>query len=284
MKKVVAAGLIWGLLGTSVLASGFIGTPTAGLDKGQWSAGYEYAYSEQELEKTEVPGTQFTLNANREIVGSSSDGYTLKIKELKIHRHDFSLAYGIESWWEITASIGAADLKMDTTAPFGRPISNLDTDYAWGLGTKFTFFKQDKIDWGLAAKWNWMDNQADTSSTTDIGGGTLVRNKLETMVEYWDLVIALGPTIDLGGWKLYGGPFYYYLDGDIKNRNTSSTYTGGTYTGGSLLKESGELKAEDHWGGYLGTQFALVKNWDTHIELSFTPDGWGVGAALQIQF
>jgi hypothetical protein len=74
---------------------------------------------------------------------------------------------------------------------------------------------------------------------------------------------------------LYGGPFYYYLNGDYK----LSTYD----PAGVWWKEKADLKA-DSFGGFIGAQFALSKNLDLRTEFSATADGWAVGSSIGWKF
>jgi len=98
----------------------------------------------------------------------------------------------------------------------------------------------------------------------------------------WDLLIAVGPTIDMGGWRLYGGPFYYYLSGDLSYKETGEweEYVDGLDSGYWTYKESADLRAKDNFGGYLGAEIDVSKNCNANIEFSATASGWGAGAGL----
>ncbi len=84
----------------------------------------------------------------------------------------------------------------------------------------------------------------------------------------------------MGCWKLYGGPFYYYLDGDFDL--DSKEYESGTLTG--LCKESADLEADSNFGGFIGAIFPLSKSMDWTTEFSATGDGWAIGTGLGWKF
>ena len=97
---------------------------------------------------------------------------------------------------------------------------------------------------------------------------------------FWSGLIAVGPTVDMGGWKLYGGPFYYYLSGDL---DVKGTFTAPGF-GSSRWKASGDLEADSNVGGFVGGQFTLTGNCDMTTELSFTGDSWAIGTGIVWKF
>jgi hypothetical protein len=265
-KRFVVMGLALVLLGASAFAVGFIGTPTAELGQGKWAVGYNYSYSVQDLDKTKVKWSDYLDG-----VLDDSGVEKLEIKDVKIQRHYFTLSYGIADWWDIYANLGVADTKaQEQWEGDDEEGVNFDNDFAWGWGTKITFAKQDKIDWGATLQMNFID-----TSWSDKG----VDWTEEINIEAWDLLVAVGPTIDMGGWKLYGGPFYYYLNGEQKG-SYREVDDGEVWTG----KESCDLKADNNFGGYIGAQFDIAQNWTTNVEFSSTGDGWGLGAGITVKF
>ena len=154
---------------------------------------------------------------------------------------------------------------------------NFDNDFAWGWGTKITFAKRESIDWGVAFQMNWLDaSWSQTDSDADESW------KQTVDIEAFDLLLAVGPTVDMGGWQVYGGPFFYYLSGDADatHKTTAVVVPGDTFWSG---KASGDLKADSNLGGYIGAQLDLEQNWNMAVEFSFI-DGWGLGAGIVRRF
>lgn len=239
-----------------------MGPPTAELSKGQWNLGFNYTYSTQDLD---------TTTAKLVRTGEDPTTFHLKTKDFNVHRYYVAVGYGLAEWWEVYGQLGIADLKADFSgdtagAPWNDGV-NFDDDFAWGLGTRFTLAEQGKVKWGLSAQMNWLDTNWDDN----VGANT----KLKYSVETFDLLVAVGPTIDMGGWKLYGGPFYYYLNGDYKYTNVSP---------GSLWKETADLEADSNFGGFIGAQFALSESVDLATEISSTSDGWAFGTGIGWKF
>lgn len=248
-KKLVVMCLALVVFGASAFAVGFIGTPTAELGHGKWGLGFNYSYSSQDLDK-------------KNYKWDSGDVNKLKLRDFNVQRYYGTLSYGIADCWDVYAQLGVADVKVNAKETWdvgqNKWGMNFDNDFAWGFGTKVTFAKQDKIDWGAAFQMNWLDTNW---SRTD----------WEADIESYDLLIAVGPTIDMGGWKLYGGPYYYYLNGDYDE----------IFLGERVVSD---LRNSD-FGGYLGGAFDLASNCSANIEYSSNlNDSWSLGTGVTFKF
>lgn len=282
--RAVVLMVVLALSASTVFAVGHIGPPTAQLTKGQWSGGFNYSYSVQDLDDTKVKWSWFDDG-----VLDESGVDKVKITDLTTNLYYGNLGYGISDTWQIYVQAGVADIETDAEAPdngyFEDDKFNLDfdNDFAWGWGTKITFAKQDKIEWGTVFQMNWLDTSlSEKDSASDVDFTESWKDTID--VEAYDLLLAIGPTIDMGGWKLYGGPFYYYLSGDLDAKETGNGVDeGGPYTWNG--KASGDLESDSSFGGYIGAQFVLAENWDMSVEVASTFDnGWGVGAGITFKF
>ena len=272
--------VVVGLCASSVFA--VIGPPTAGLSKGQWSGGFDYSYSRQGLDTTKMKGTDNSYSVLGVLIPGDSgpiDPFRLKNKDLKTQRYYGTSGYGIDDWWELNLSLGIADVKdtskIDEAGAqwFGINFAN---DFAWGWGTKITFARQDKVNWGVAVQMNWLD----TSRSDTFSNGSHLYDRTMNLSTY-DMLVAVGPTVDMGGWKLYGGPFYYFLNGDLDEKYTR--YDSGVLR--AINKESGDISEKDNFGGYIGAQFELAKNLGMTVEFSSTGGGsYGLGTGITVKF
>jgi hypothetical protein len=268
MKRELALGLLVAIMSASAFGAGIIGPPTAELKKGQWSGGYDYMYSDMDLDKTTVDWVEDLLGAT---VYFGTD--RLKIKDFKIHRHYATVGYGLADWWEANFRLGIADVKAQFEGDSESFGLNFDNDFAWGWGTKVTFHKQEKISWGASVQMNWLD--ASWDGTMDFphmarsGAG-------DVDLDTHDLLVAIGPTADMGAWKLYGGPFYYYLSGEWEAKGGDSAGYG--------WRETADIEANSNFGAFVGAQFGLAQNTDLTTEFSFTGDGWAFGAGVALKF
>jgi hypothetical protein len=278
-KRFLVVGLVIVSLCANVFA--FVGPPTAELKKGQWSAGFDYSQSAQGLETTRLDGTYF--NAGSGITDPTTD--KVKFKELETQRYYGTIGYGIDDWWELNVSLGIADVKdqykdAEDSSDVWHGI-NFDNKLAWGLGTKITFAKQDKVNWGVAVQMNWLD----TTMNDVLTNGSHVYYRTMGLSGY-DLLVAVGPTVDMGGWKLYGGPFYYYLNGDLDEKY--ARYDSGVLN--AIDKESGDLRTKDNFGGFIGAQVDLTNGIAWTVEVSAKQNhgwefgSWGLGTGIAFKF
>jgi hypothetical protein len=277
-KRLLFLGLVFVVVGVwtpNVFAFGYIGQPTAELNKGQWSAGFNYSYSTQELDKTKMKWVEYIDG-----VLDDSGSRKMESKDFDTQRYYGRLVYGIADSWEVYGQLGGADVKgkFREVGDDDWWSVNFDNDFAWGLGTKITFAKQPKTNWGVALQMNWL-NTSCSKKGSDEEDGYSESWKDTSDLKTWDLLIAVGPTVDMGGWKLYGGPFYYYLSGDLSTKETG-TWDEGEDSGSWIYKESGDLEAQSNFGGYIGAQVDITKTCNASLEFSATGDGWGAGAGL----
>lgn len=249
------------LCSASVWAVGFIGTPTAELKQSQWSIGFSYMYSTQDLDTT-------TTTYGWTGVAKQKD--KLKLKDFNVNRYYGILGYGINDCWEVYVQAGMSDVKLENRFPANNSYwgLNFDNDFAWGFGTRVTVAQQDNVKWGVSAQMNWFD------ASVDFKDGA---NKDVYTVDGYDITVAFGPTVDMGGWELYGGPFYYYLDGDWKNKFTDA--------GPGYFKETGKLRANSNFGGFIGATFDLMTDMNMTVEFSSTgSSGWAIGTGVVFKF
>lgn len=271
-------GLLVAIMSVSASGVGFIGTPTAELDQGQWNVGFNYMYSDMELDETKMTESWTDFDVVGTVVDSGSESFKIEIDNVKTQRYYGTIGYGLTDSWEAYIQLGIADVKAqirDADDPGDDWDGfNFDNDFAWGWGTKYTFHEQDNVCWGASLQMNWLDTSWDIK-TTDAFGTEEEQMDFST----FDLIIAVGPTVDMGGWDLYGGPFYYMLDGDLDFDGTE-TWPAGS----SIWKGSGDLEEDSSFGGFIGAQCMLMEKYCMTTELSFSGGGYAIGAGLSVPF
>lgn len=186
-RKVILAVLVSFVLVSTALALTPMGPPVASLEKGQFSAGVDYAYGKTGVKLNHGTGANLTGN------------------NVRAHYVGANIGYGIRKNWDLSFKLGGGSVRGSRT---GGVVFNSDDDgYAIGLGTKFTTCTKENIKWGGLVQILWA--QADGKVTT-----TTSRFKAdENLVE---LQFAFGPAYQMNEKTLlYGGPFIHVLDGDV---------------------------------------------------------------------
>lgn len=225
------------------LCAGPLGPPTAMLKQGQFGIAAEYAHSDSDWEVT----------------GPVING---KMNDVKSNMFLAQPAYGLTDDWEIYALLGAADTGWE----------DFDGGYefAYGFGTKITFEKTENTSWGLLFELQW--NKNSDSGTMDLTDVNAVSADYSVDVRYYDITIALGPTWKVNeGLRLYGGPFFYVLEGDIDVE-------------GSGIDASADLSEDTMFGGYVGAELDLCPSSSWYGEFRFTGGMWTFGTGIGWKF
>jgi len=248
MNRIGFVVLVLLLFGAHCFAIDFMGPPATELKSGQWKAGVIYSFSEQDIE---VSGLDIDET----------------VDDVEINRYYAAAAVGIWDGWELNGRIGAAKVEADVAS------IEFDggTDFAWSWGTKITFASNEKIDWGALFQMSLLRGDKKDVDLSDWG---LSSSSDVELSDAYEMLIAVGPTFKMEGWKLYGGPFLYLVKGDLEVKSTVS-------------EESGTLDIEEDtmFGAYIGAQIEVAKNTCLNIEYALTVGGdWGVGAGIGWRF
>jgi hypothetical protein len=185
---------------------------------------------------------------------------------------------------EVYGQLGLADVKTETR-DVGESVwrgYNLDNEFAWGVGAKYTFLKKEKADFGVAVQLNSYKNGVDKTSIYNYTGGSETRDTT-TDIETYAISIAVGPTIDMGGWKLYGGALGQILTADYDYKECGSWLDDDGSYGNWTYKDDGDFDTTS-LGGYIGAMFSIQKKYNFKIEALGTSNGWGAGAGIEIPF
>lgn len=262
MKKLIIAMVIIVPWSTSALAFDPMGPPTAGLRKGQFSAGAEYVFSEIDVEAD----------------GLTIDGLTFgdtTIKNITSNKVYANIGYGLTNEWDVFLRLGVADADIDKSgnrSNLGSLLGNSDFGFAVGGGAKFTFFESEKIKWGVLTQISWGELDFDRKSFSIMG----VDGTISADIDIIEIQIAIGPTYQLmENVSIYGGPFLHFLDGDADLSGTLN---------GTPGKGSTDIEQDSMVGGYVGTEINLTESVDFNIEFQGTGAGYALGMGLIYRF
>jgi hypothetical protein len=227
-----------------------MGPPTATLNSGQFKTDFTYHYSENDINLRDVD------------LAGAGIGYIV-FDELNINRYYGTAAYGLTDRWEAYGKLGGGSIESSSPA------------FAYGWGTRVTLIDGDRVDWGLGFLMSWLDDVEDDDSHLVCIAGQPHEGRYSFDVR--EIQAMAGPTIWFDGWKLYGGVFYYDLDGDF-----DATVTGPLLV--TPLRISGDIDEEDHIGGYIGAVIGSVTGLEAMIETAFLGGSWAVGGSLGWRF
>jgi len=269
-KQLAVVVVVVGVFCSAALALPPMGPPRGTLRQGQFGAGFEYGYSDMDLEYSWKEKITAVNTADPTDTHSESGKDSGKAEDLKSNMLFGNIAYGIVDNWEVFVRLGAADMEIEDDLEFGY-------GFAWGFGTKATFFQDGDITWGVLAQVTWFDPDDEDISFDEEIDDVEVDLSGSVEIDWWEVQIAVGPTWQVGDTLcIYGGPFLHLVDGDLNEKATGSVDVEGetfdvTYNGAADLQE------ESVFGGYVGGQWDLAQNASLYAECQFTGDAWGVG-------
>jgi hypothetical protein len=263
LKKVAVLVCVL-LTGAGAFAFSFIGPPTAELEK---------TTTKRDEGKTKITSKHFETNwgyifsFSEQDIGVGGES----IEDFQMTRHYFTWGIAIDENFNFNVLLGGvsgeAD-KKDINDALGVDGATSDFDGDWGFSPGFnlkcTFIHGETVDWGATYQMTWFS----TEDTVDTVLGPV---KAEFDNAY-DIQVAVGPTVDMGCWDLYGGAFYYMLDGDV-----DFEYYG--FDIGSL-----DIEEDDNFGGFIGAKFELMKNTDFVVEYALGNDSQALSGSLGWRF
>jgi hypothetical protein len=272
------------LCGATATAMTPFGPPRATIGAGRWAVGADYGRQSMDMQS-------FGTYREGYPDGSSYLWYCkynrFEMKELNSNMIFGKLGYGIGDTWDIFGRIGVSDTKGDllvSSVGSDGPAStdffqggerfSLDSSFslAWGAGTRMTFAETGDIAWGTILQMTWLNPKGSESTWTDpLGSYSSINASID--LQYWEIQLAAGPTLNLGSVWLYGGPFLYFAKGDV---NVQGTWTDMDISGPIEAKH--DVREDSNFGGFGGMQVNLADNLCFYLEGQTTGDGWGFGA------
>jgi len=275
--------MVVGVCNSVVVAIAPMGPPRATLQEGQWAFGLEYGHNEMDLESFgSVTETQFSGGS---VLTTASSFAKYKIENLKSNMYLARLGVGTWENWDLFIRFGASDAQDEISEVLANGAAGTDQyrDYdgglgfAWGFSTRATFYEQGDTTWGGLLQITWAN--PDGSSITNKNDSTFSG---DVEIDYWEVQVAIGPTVEFDNFRVYGGPFLHFLNGDL-NLNGQIADPPGPPTL-IVVDTSHEIREESQLGGYAGAQWYLGENSSLYTELQFTDDVWGVGIGTLWKF
>ena len=191
-----------------------------------------------------------------------------RVEDLKVTRNYYTWSVAFYENFNFSVLLGAASGESDKGEIDDTQTSGFegDTEFSWGFNFKNTFYQGETVDWGVMGQMTW----SSTEDSVDVSGVGPVDVEIDNA---YDLQVAIGPAVDMGGWKLYGGAFYYMLDADLKMSQPAFG-----------LPASADVEESDSLGGFVGAQFDIKDNLDLVVEFSMGKDSVNVGLSFGITF
>ncbi len=254
-----------------------MGPPKAIFGENRWAIGFNYSHQKMDLELFGKAREDLGLGA-----GWEPCEYTkYKIEGLTSNMFLGSLGYGICENWDAFVYAGVAGDKNEIKETLacdspGSQYYGFGGDYiaAWGFGTRATFCQDGNLTWGglFQTVWSGID-----SSSLKLRGDPDFSGNLE--LDFWEIQVAAGPTLQLDGFSIYGGPFLHFVNGDMSLEGTTVS-SGAT----QLVMSNADIREESNFGAFVGAQWDIAEDTFWYTEYQFTGDAWGAGMGIVWKF
>ncbi len=291
MPLLVIALAILGVLSSNALGLDPMGPPAAGLAKGQFRAGAEYADSRMDVKLNNGSSTHSVYAKENGVwvfqaqSSSSSKAASTKLKNLKMHKVYANLGYGLSDTWEAFLRLGGMNTEFKGTmfpgsdSPVERQY-NGDTGFAIGFGTKITFYEEGKLKWGALFQMSWGSSDAKFET---VASGNTINESIELNVV--EIQIALGAVYEFSEKiKIYGGPFWHivnFSDSDLGGKRSELYASQADLV---IDKTSYDLDDVSNFGGYIGAQVEVAEDTYCNIEYQHTSSSDAIAMHLRKKF
>jgi len=274
VRKIWLLGLtlmIIGLGGSNVFALDLMGPPVADLENGMFRAGIDYAFSSIDLELIEGDAIVYR---NGELLGSGVVE-SLTIKDFKVNTLYANVGYGIAENYEVFLRMGAANATFGDSLWEEREEFDNKYNFAISAGAKATFY--EGFDWKIGGI--FQINRTELDGEIDSSAWTITQPQF-VEISSTEMQIAIGAKYMRTSWlSLYSGPFVHFISGDFDytfNRITDLNFDTGEY--------SWEFNEGFTYGGYIGAEINIAKNYFANIEYQKTSDADVFGANFVMRY
>lgn len=289
MRKTVASlavGLIIvGALSSVAFALPMMGPPKAMVGQEQWSIGLGYSYSQMDLEASgksrEDPGSG---------VWAPWQSSKHDVLDLTSNIVLGQLGYGVAENLDVFLYLGASDAQDDMKETLSEGIpgdkyTGLDAGFglAYGFGARATFLQDGDVTWGGLVQILW-ENPGDGDVTLSAPGEDPSILPGDAELELREIQLAAGPTLQLEGFCVYGGPFLHFVDGDIEASVSARDSIAGPTDPPNRVELSEDIQEESIFGIYAGLQGEASENTSWYAEYRMTGDAWGIGVGAVRRF
>jgi len=262
--------MIIGLGGSNVFAMDLLGPPTAGLEKGMFRGGLEYSFSSMDLDLMEGSAT---IYRDGELLGSGTAA-SETIKDYEVNTIYATVGYGVFENCEAFLRMGAAKATFgDSLWGEGEEFDS-GIDLAIGAGIKATFY--EGFDWKIGAI--FQINRAELDGELDASSWTIPQpNYVE--ISTTEMQLAIGATYMYSSRvSFYGGPFAHFISGDF---DYDFNIVGQDIDTGTF---SWEINEGPTFGGYIGAQIKIAKNFTGNIEYQHISNANVFGANIMMKY
>ena len=266
--------IVIGLSGSIVMALPPMGPPRALVGQDRWAVDVGVSHSKMDLEAfgeaREDPDGAGWLPASYA---------EHNIEDLTSNMLLGRLSYGAYDTVDVFVCLGLSDAQDDMTEELatggdGNKYTELDCShgFAYGLGARATFWQEGDIVWGGLIQILWENpGDGDVDLTPTDGDPSKLSGDVE--IDLQEIQVAVGPTVQMQGFSVYGGPFLHFVTGDLDIEATGTD----SFSAVNRVDLSQDIREESEFGFFAGGQGEVDQDTSWFVEFQITGDAWGIG-------
>jgi hypothetical protein len=272
----IAIFVVIGLFGSIVMALPPIGPPRALVGQDRWAVDVGFSHSNMDLEATGT--TREDPDGAGWLPTASSEH---EIEDLTSNLVLGRISFGAYDTIDVFACIGLSDAQDDMTETqnsnyvvAGNCYTGMEAGYgfAYGFGARATFWQEGDITWGGLVQILW-ENPSDGDIDLAPKDGDPGKLSGDVEIDLQEIQVAVGPTIQLDGFSVYGGPFLHFVTGDLDADITGTD----SFSAVNRVNLSQDIREESEFGAFAGAQGEIDQDTSWFVEFQITGDAWGVG-------
>ena len=267
--------IVIGLTGSIVMALPPMGPPRALVGQDRWAVDVGVSHSKMDLEAFGTARERLS-DAAPWLPASYAEH---SIEDLTSNMLLGRLSYGAYDTVDVFVCLGLSDAQDDMTEELatggdGNKYTELDCShgFAYGLGARATFWQEGDIVWGGLIQILW-ENPGDGDVDLAPTDGDPGKLSGDVEIDLQEIQVAVGPTVQMRGFSVYGGPFLHFVTGDIDIDATGTD----SFSAVNRVDLSQDIREESEFGFFAGGQGEVDQDTSWFVEFQITGDAWGIG-------
>lgn len=273
--------IVIGMSGSIALALPPMGPPRALVGQDRWAVDLGVSHSKMDLQafgkSREDPGGAGWLPSS--YADHRIEDYTSNMVLGRV-------CYGAYDTVDVFVCLGLSDAQDDmteelATGPDGNKYTDLDSShgFAYGLGARATFWQEGNIIWGGLVQILW-ENPSDGDIDLRPTDGDPSKLSGDVEIDLQEIQVAVGPTVQMEGLSVYGGPFLHFVTGDLDVEATGTD----SFSAVNRVDLSADIREESEFGVFAGAQGQVDQDTFWFVEFQITGDAWGIGIGGERRF
>ncbi len=251
-----------------------LGAPVAGQQMGSFDIGGGFTYSVVDLSIENGKWKEYVDG----VFDSQGRTIDFTIEDFKTSNGYSSISFGVTDYVEAFARMGGSKAWFGDSIWEDSEEFDSDTELAFGVGLKVTFFEQENLKLGGLFNVDTVHYDGQLNARHWAASGW-APDYVDIRLAQFKLAVGADYML-MEGFSVYGGPYVHFIDG----RMDDETYMADSE--GALVNTSyhWDIKEDSVFGGYIGAKAELAGIYFLAFEFQHTASADTAGLSLGLRF